>query len=225
MRGTPAIPCVVLTLAGLAAVTAGCSRIEGKEAAYQDESLPAQVYAGKPEVAAGAPTGSGVAQGELPDPQRPLRADEAEALVQQVVVLLDRDLPWDRQRDVALEKLALEVHHRAALPAFRRVLWDEDENENDRANVLRHMVALGIPQALDDAIKLLRHPIGRLRGLAWLILRQQYPAGDQFGFEPTKSGDANATAIERWEDWWKQNRATLKVKYIDPRAPESGGFR
>jgi hypothetical protein len=225
MRGTPAIPCVVLTLAGLAGVTAGCSRIEGKEAGYQDESLPAQVDAGKPEVATGAPTVSGAAEGELPDPERPLKADEAEALVEQVVVLLDRDLPFDHHRDVALAKLGLEIRHRAALPAFRRVLWDEDENENDRANVLRHMVALGVPEALDDAIKLLRHPIGRLRGLAWLILRQQYPAGDEFRFEPTKSGDANATAIKRWEDWWKQNRATFKVKFIDPRAPESGGFR
>jgi hypothetical protein len=44
---------VLLALAAVTTLTVGCSRIKDKDASYQDESLPAQVDADKPEVAAG----------------------------------------------------------------------------------------------------------------------------------------------------------------------------
>lgn len=84
MRSAPGIPCAMLVLAGVIPVTAGCSRIEGKQVAYQDESRAGRADAdqaqatareeqpGEPEVrdaghvASGAPgEGAEPAEGEL----------------------------------------------------------------------------------------------------------------------------------------------------------------
>lgn len=150
----------------------------------------------------------------LPDPARRLTAAEAEALVCQVVILLDRDQPWDRPRLDALTALSQTIHHRAALPAMRRVLRDERENENARADVLLHMGCLGVPEAVDDSVTLLRSPVGRLRLQAIRVLLQEYPPGKQFGYVPSRQPSEDDAATRGWEEWWKANRETFKVKAL-----------
>jgi len=145
------------------------------------------------------------------DPARPLSAEEAEKLVAQVVVLLDKKA--DKQlRLRAVRILEEKLRHRAALPALRFLIHDEAENASLRAKAMDALLFIGLEEAVGDLLKLLRSEDGDVRFWAWERLCWQYPKGLDFGFDRAKSVEENEEAIKRWEEWWDGNKDTFQVK-------------
>jgi hypothetical protein len=143
------------------------------------------------------------------DPTRPLSAQQAQDLVQQVVILVDRGRPHE-QREEAVQILETQFRHSAALPALRFVAHEEQESPSLRTKAMRALLFVGLAAAVPDMLRLLRSADQRVRSFAWEALRSQHPEGSEFLFDPAKPPAENEEAIARWEQWWKQNEHTFE---------------
>jgi len=145
------------------------------------------------------------------DPDRALSATEAEELVADVVVLLDKNAGIT-SRDFAAGRL-VGRRHRAVLPALRFVMYDETDNPSIRLVVMRWTLRMRLPEGLGEVIPLLRSPDQQVRGNVYELLRWQYPPGREFGYDLFhKTPEENEPAIKRWEEWWEANKDTFELQ-------------
>jgi hypothetical protein len=147
---------------------------------------------------------------DLPDPDRGLSAEEAEKLVSTVVVLLDKQAELGR-RMAARDRLGVQFHHRAGVPALRAVMQDESEGYILRLNAMRDVLRIGPPEPLTDVIPLLRSADLRVRSGAHELLCAQYRPGREFGFVAGAPPEANELAIRKWEEWWRASKADFRL--------------
>jgi len=145
------------------------------------------------------------------DPDRALSGAEAEELVAEAVMLLDKKASL-RSRDDAARRLVLR-RHRAVLPALRSVMYDETDTHYIRLWVMNWTLRMRLPEGLGEVIPLLRSPDQQVRGNVYQLLRWQYPPGREFGYDRFhKTVEENEPAIKRWEEWWEANKDTFELQ-------------
>jgi len=147
-----------------------------------------------------------------PDPARALTGAEAEKLVADAVTLVDKGARPGERADAS--EALYRLHHRAALPAFRFVLHNESDHAHARVGAIRDVLRIGLAEPIGDIVRLLGSRDVEVRRAAHRMLCWQHAPGRDFAYDVRKPPAENATAIQRWEEWWEASKDTFELNEL-----------